>query len=133
MVVLNSEKFQFAEKEINFAGFKITDTEIKPQEKHLKAIKDFPTPTCITDVRSWFGLVHQVSDYSKLTSLMAPFKPLLSPKTKFYWNETLDAAFHQSKLEIVGAIEEGVEIFDLRKPTCLQPDWSKTGIGYFCR
>ena len=34
-------------------------------------------------------------------------------------------------MEIVHAIENGVEIYDLLKDTCLRPDWSKKGIGYF--
>ena len=29
------------------------------------------------------------------------------------------------------AIKKGVEIFSFTKPTCLRPDWSKTGIGFF--
>ena len=28
-------------------------------------------------------------------------------------------------------IRNGVEIFEPRRPTCLRPDWSKQGIGYF--
>ena len=130
-VVLNPEKFQFAQKEINFAGFTITKSEIKPQEKFVNAIRDFPIPKSITDVRSWFGLVHQVSHYNQLTSLMTVFKPLLSPKTKFYWNDKLDDTFYKSKEAIVAAITKGIQIFDLGKPTCIQPDWSTTGIGYF--
>ena len=130
-IVLNPEKFQFAQKDINFAGFHVTETEIKPHAKFLKAIKDFPTPTKLTDVRSWFGLVHQVANYGQLTQIMAPFKMLLSPKVKFMWNQELDQAFVQSKTRIVEAITKGVEIFDFTKPTCLRPDWSITGIGYF--
>ena len=121
-VVLNPEKFQFAQKEIDFAGFTITKSEIEPQEKFIKAIRDFPIPKSITDVRSWFGLVHQVSHYNQLTSLMTMFKPLLSPKTKFYWNDELDGTFYKSKEAIVAAITKGMNIFDLGKPTYLQPD-----------
>ena len=33
--------------------------------------------------------------------------------------------------EIVAAIRERVEIFDPSHRTCLKPDWSKTGIGFF--
>ena len=62
---------------------------------------------------------------------MAVFKPLLSPKNQFIWNEELDTAFQKSKDIIIDAIKEGVEIFDLNRPTCLRPDWSKTGIGFF--
>ncbi|XP_059914686.1 uncharacterized protein LOC132462923 [Gadus macrocephalus] len=32
---------------------------------------------------------------------------------------------------IIGAIREGVEIYDMRRRTCLRPDWSRRGIGYF--
>ena len=130
-VILNPQKFQFAQREINFSDFKITEKEIKPHDKFIKAIKNFPSPKCLTDVSSWFGLVHQVSHYGKLTNLMAPFMPLLSPKTKFYRDVDLEAAFNRSKYLIIEEIRHCVEIFDLNKPTCLQPDWSKTGIGFF--
>ena len=130
-IILNFNKFQFAQREITFAGFRITETQVKPLDKYLRAILEFPTPTRTTDARSWFGLVHQVSHYNKLTEMLEPFKPFLSPKTKFVWNDELDRAFEASKVEIVNAIKEGVEIFDLTKPTCLRPDWSQKGIGYF--
>lgn len=130
-VVLNPEKFQFAQREIDFAGFHISETEIKPHAKFLKAIAEFPTPTKVTDVRSWFGLVHQVANYGQLTEVMVPFKKLLSPKVKFYWDQELQDAFTLSKQSIVKAIQNGVEIFDFGKPTCLRPDWSTTGLGYF--
>ena len=43
----------------------------------------------------------------------------------------MDNAFHQSEQEIVSAIKDGVKIFDPKLRTCLKPDWSKTGIGFF--
>ena len=63
-IILNKEKFQFAQREINFAGFRITETAVKPLEKFLVSIRDFPTPAKLTDVRSCFGLVNQVSNYN---------------------------------------------------------------------
>ena len=33
-VVLNLEKFQFAQKQIDFAGFTITQSEIKPHQNY---------------------------------------------------------------------------------------------------
>ena len=64
-VVLNREKFQFTQKSIQFAGFVITDSEIRPLDKFLNAIRNFLTPTKLTDIRSWFGLVNQVADYNR--------------------------------------------------------------------
>ena len=99
-IILNKEKFQFAQRLIDYAGFRITETQIHPQEKFLNAIREFPTPTKITDVRSWFGLVNQISHYSQLTELMHPFKPLLSPKCKFIWTH----AAHKIRIKNVTII-----------------------------
>lgn len=130
-IVLNRTKFQFSQKDIKFAGFYITAQDVRPLDKYLDSIKQFPTPKRIADVRAWFGLVNQVSHYGKLTDEMLPFKPLLSPKTPFKWTEELQEAFENSKVQIVKAIEEGVRIFDPQRKTCLSPDWSRTGIGYW--
>jgi len=129
-VVLNRDKFQFCVKKAQFAGFCITPTELKPLDKFVRAIKEFPTPQKLADIRSWFGLINQVGHYNKLCPIMTVFKPLLSPKKQFVWDEKLDLAFRQSKDVIVDAIKEGVEIFDPVRLTCLRPDWSKTGIGF---
>ena len=130
-IVLNPTKFQFSASEVDFAGFHITTSEVKPLAKYLDAIATFPRPTSISDVRAWFGLVNQVSHYGRTTRLMEPFKPLLSPKTPFYWSPELEKAFTHSKTAISDEIREGVQIFDPSRRTCLSPDWSTTGVGYW--
>jgi len=62
---------------------------------------------------------------------MAPFRQFLSPRHPFVWSDELDLAFNESKEAIVNAIKEGVEIFDPERPSCLRPDYSALGIGYF--
>ena len=99
--------------------------------KYLDAIRDFPAPKNITDIRSWFGLVNQVANYAQLREIMAPFRPFLSLKHPFQWSQQLEEAFQRSKEEIVRAIKRGVEIFVITRKTCLRPDWSRQGIGYF--
>ena len=130
-IVLNPDKFQFAQRDVDFAGFRITDTRIDPLPKFLAAIADFPTPTSTTDIRSWFGLVNQVANYAQLRNTMEPFRRFLSPKIRFEWSPELDSAFQLSKESILQMIRNGIEIFDLHKRTCLRPDWSTKGIGYF--
>ena len=134
-VVLNPEpaKFQFASDEVDFTAFHISSSAITPRPKYVEAITNFPTPANITDIRAWFGLVNQVAHYGKLINIMAPFKPLLSPKVKFSWSSELDAAFIQSKSAIVDAITNGVMIYDPKRRTCLQTDYSGTGLGYWLR
>ncbi|KAK3719595.1 hypothetical protein QZH41_015737, partial [Actinostola sp. cb2023] len=130
-IVLNPDKFQFAGRSVDFAGFRVSATAIEPLPKYLDAIRDFPSPTSTTDIRSWFGLVNQVANYAQLRETMAPFKPFLSPRYKFSWSTELEEAFKASKEAIVGAIRQGVTIFDNLRRTCLRPDWSRRGIGYF--
>ena len=131
--MLNANKFQFSQRTADFAGFRITDDTVEPLPKYLDALREYPTPTNITDIRSWFGLVNQVSHYSQLRNLVEPFKKFLSPKVKFEWTGELDSLFNKSKDQIVEAIKEGVKIFDPTRRTALMPDWSKPalGSGYF--
>ena len=130
-MILNSDKFQFCQRSVDFAGFRVGENTVEPLPKYIDAIKSFPTPKKLQDVRSWFGLVNQVAHYNKLTEIMAPFRPLLSSKATFYWSEELQTAFGKSKDFIIDAIKKGVEIFEPSRPTMLRPDYSTTGIGYY--
>jgi len=51
-IILNPEKFQFAADTVEFAGFEISATHVRPSRRYLSAILDFPTPKDLTDVRS---------------------------------------------------------------------------------
>ena len=130
-IVLNAEKFHFARRIVDFAGFRISDETIETLPKYMDAIRDFPTPTSTTDIRSWFGLVNQVANCVQLRDIMAPFKPFLSPRCRFEWTPELERAFQASKESIIAEIRHGVEIFDPTKRTCIHPGWSPQGIGYF--
>ena len=129
-IVLNSEKFEFCHDTITFAGLTITPTGITPSPKLLDAIKNFPTPSDITGARSWFGLVNQVSWAYSISPIMQPFCDLVKPNTKFHWDSTLEQLFQNSKELTLSAATEGIQLFNPTRPTCLQTDWSKTGIEY---
>ena len=130
-IVLNPEKFQFSESTVDFAGFRIAADTVEPLPKYLDSIRGFPTPRNISDIRSWFGLVHQVAHYAKLRDMLEPFRKFLSPKVRFEWSAELDKIFEESKSRIVEAIKDGVQIYDVTKRTCLRTDWSQNGVGYF--
>ena len=97
----------------------------------IDAIASFPTPTNITGIHSWFGLVNQVAYAFVQADFMALFCELLSARKKFYWDDTLDHLFQESKCKVIAMIHEGVKSFKVNRPTCISSDWSKTGIGFF--
>ena len=127
--VFNPSKFQFGEREVDFLGFRITDHGIQPHPDFIKSIQEFPRPQSITDVRSWFGLINQISYSFATASTMAPFRHLLSNKIPFYWSAELESAFEASKAEIIKQCEHGVRNFRPNAPTALATDWSKLAMG----
>lgn len=122
-ITLNPEKFLFAQDTVNFAGFEISPNSVRPCTKYFNAIMDFPTPQNITDVRSWIGLVNQVSYAFSMAEKMNPFLQLLKHNAPFEWTTELENIFQISKKAIIKEIEHGVRIFDRSKPTCLATDW----------
>ena len=132
-VVINKKKFQFCRDEVEFAGFSIGTNTVKPSEKILESIKDFPVPKNISDVRGWFGLVIQVAPFFANRPVMEPFRELLKPAARgkqIYWDDNLTKLFNDSKVIITEAIKEGIKCFRVGDWTCLMPDFCKTGIGF---
>ena len=103
---------------MEFAGLLIGLDEIRPTDQHKQAILDFPVPGCISDARPC-----EVDYCFSKTMLMAPFRHLLKPSTKFEWTEELGECFEKSKKKIIGLIEDGVRSFDPQLVTCLSADW----------
>ena len=130
-ITLNPDNFIFGADTVEFAGFEIANDTVRQCRKYLDAIRNFPTPANITDVRSWFGLINQVSYTFAATERILSFRQLPKPGAPFVWDNDLNNLFKESKSVIIDEVEEGVRIFDKSKPTCLATDWSKTGIGYW--
>ena len=87
-IVFNPDKFRFGQDEVEFAGFTVSATGYQPTKTALEAIANFPVPASLTDIRSWFGLVKQVSYAFAKSQTMLPFRELLRKSQPFYWDET---------------------------------------------
>ena len=51
-IIINPEKFVFGHDIVEFVDFEVTMDIVRPSDKYLRAIMDFPKPKNITDVRS---------------------------------------------------------------------------------
>ena len=127
----NPSKFQFGEKQVKYLGFLITDSGVKPTNEFVNDIMSFPTPRNLTDVRSFFGAINQISYSFAIAPAMHPFRHLLSSKVPFYWSAELDTAFIAAKEEIIRQCEQGVRTFDPALPTALATDWARIGMGFW--
>ena len=129
-MVFNPDKFVFGADIVEFAGFEVTLDGHRPTKKLLDSIANFPVPTDLTGIRSWFGLVQQVAYAFSKTDTMAPFRDLLKRNSRFYWDDHLEELFLKSREVIVDKVKEGVKAFQVGRKTMLTPDWSETGIGF---
>ena len=78
-MVFSPEKFNFARETVEFAGFVITSEGIKPTDRYIESIRNFPTPNNISEVRAWFGLINLVNIRpKKFSENSLPYFTLLS-------------------------------------------------------
>ena len=130
-ILYYSPKFQFGKGTVAFAGLTILQNGVIPSAKRLSATSYFPKLTDLTSARSWFGIINQVAWAYSVSSVMQPLRDLIRPNQKCYWDNNLNKLFESSNQVIIDLVKEGVQSFDLTRQTCMEPDWSVDGVGYF--
>ncbi|XP_068238582.1 uncharacterized protein [Palaemon carinicauda] len=129
-ITLNRDKFVVAESRVNFCGFTLSKEGIAADPGRVTALQDFPTPSNLTDLRSFMGLVNQLAEFTPDIALTAqPLRPLMSPKRSFIWTPDHDQAFKRVKQAL--SSPPVLASFDPTLPTILLTDASRLyGIGY---
>ncbi len=129
-VIFNAKKFQFALKELDFAGFTVTMDGFKPTKGMISAFQNFPTPKHVIDLKAFLGLVSQVSYVFSESKRLSPLRDLLKKNTDWYWDDKLSELFEECKQVIVNQVIDGVRAFKINLPCALWTDWCKEGIGF---
>ena len=100
-ITLKPEKFQFARREVDFVGFRLSWDDYKPTSERLAAVRNFQMPDrpSVTDIRSWYGFVNQLAPFLATAPIMNSFRELLKKPTgkQVYWDEQLRRKFHQAQ------------------------------------
>ena len=129
-ITLSRDKYQFGSS-VKFAGYIISDKGISPDPEKLAAIKNFPTPKNITDLRSWFGITNGFDDSAPdLKMAMFPLKELLSTKNAFTWSDEHQRSMDKTKEIITNPNGPITRHFDPALPVSLFTDASRKGIGF---
>jgi hypothetical protein len=108
--VLNSDKFTFGEDTVDWAGVRLMKDNVHPLPEHIRAIREFPVPANITDMRSYLALVIQVSPFYAVQPHLTPFRELVKKHTK--WDNTMQRLFEESREHISKSVLEGVTRYD---------------------
>ena len=124
-ITLNPNKMLLGQREVKFAGYIVGRDGIKADPEKIIAIKNFPKPKNLTDLRSFQGLVEQLGGFSSdVAEAMTPLRPLMSPKAEFIWNEDHEKAFEAAKLAL--SKPPILTTFDPKRETRLETDAART-------
>ena len=122
------EKCAFFQKEIEWLGFKISNSGVKSLVGKSDSIKNLPNPKNISELRSIFGSINQYMKFvPNLSSLSSPLRPLLEKKSVYQWNDEHTKAFEELKQQIVNITENN--LFDIKRMSRLKTDASHSGLG----
>ena len=133
-ISLNLGKLQLAQRSVKFAGFVVSRDGYGPNPQLTESLSAFPTPTNISDLRAFFGLVNQLASFvDNIAELMEALRPLLSPKKNYFqWEDQHQRAFEEAKKRLTSVPTLGY--FDPTRPTTIATDASrKNGLGFVLR
>jgi hypothetical protein len=90
----NLKKCSFCMEKVAFLGYVISAKGIEVDEEKVKAIKEWPTPKSITEVRSFHGLASFYRRFVKnFSTLAAPLTEIVKKSVGFKWGSEQDRAF----------------------------------------
>jgi hypothetical protein len=111
----NLKKCTFCTDNLVFLGFVVSKRGIEVDEEKVNAIQEWPTPTTISQVRSFHGLANFyrwfVRDFS---SLAAPLTKVIKKNVSFKWGKEQEKAFNLIKEKLTNA------------PLLVLPNFAKT-------
>ena len=120
---LNKKKCFFLRSSIKYLGHVVDKDSIHPTEEKVRAIKEAPAPTNVTQLRSFLGV--QVPP--NLAATLTPLYTLLNKHQHWGWEDEQQLAFKQAK----EALQSNALLIhcDPHKPLVLACDASDYGIG----
>ncbi|XP_048604917.1 uncharacterized mitochondrial protein AtMg00860-like [Brassica napus] len=111
----NLGKCSFGTDHVVFLGFVVGADELRVDEEKIKAIRDWPSPTTVGEVRSFHGLARFYRRFvHNFSSITAPLTEVIKKNVGFKWEQAQEGAFQILKVKLTQA------------PLLVLPDFSKT-------
>ena len=94
----NVRKCFFAEDELDYLGYTLTQKGVKPQTKKVEAILRLQAPKNVKQLRTFLGMVNYYRDmWRRRSHLLAPLSALLSKRKGFNWTTECQQNFEEIK------------------------------------
>ena len=125
---IKRDKCQFAQESVKFLGHIVSVRGTEPDSSKVEAVRDFATPTSLTDVRAFLGLASYYRRFIKnFADIAAPLHDLTKGGQEFSWTPAADQAFNDLKNRLCSAPILSLPDFSL--PFTIHTDASDFGLG----
>ena len=121
-------KCEWFQTSVEYLGHKVDAEGLHPTAQKLEAIENAPSPTNVTELKSYLGLLNYYGKFMpNLSTLLHPMNNLLGKDVSWKWDEACESAFIQSKEKLLQS--QILAHYDVTKPLKLACDASAYGIG----
>ena len=125
---LKAKKCRLFSKSVSFLGHIISDKGIETDPEKVRAVKEWPVPVNVTEVRSFLGLCSYYRRFiPKFADKAKPLHRLTEKGCQFVWDSDCEEAFETLKKHLTEA--PVLAYPDFSKPFVLDTDASDTSIG----
>ena len=125
---LRPDKCQFAMPKIHYLGHVISSEGISPNPEKVQAVKDYPQPQTVRDLKAFLGLSGYYRKFvCSYAAISAPLYALTKKGVKFKWSDACEQAFQKLKTALTSS--PLLAFPDYNHPFNLYTDASSFAVG----
>ncbi|GJP78325.1 hypothetical protein CLOP_g8647, partial [Closterium sp. NIES-67] len=122
-LLLKINKCNFGFNKMPYLGHIISRDGVAPDPEKIKAVKEWPTPENVKQIRGFLGLASYYRRFIRgFAKIATPMNQLLKNETPFEWTDDCEEAFQKLKTALTSS---PILVYpDFTKPFLLQTDFS---------
>ncbi|XP_046602593.1 uncharacterized protein LOC124296600 [Neodiprion lecontei] len=127
-LTIKLEKCKFLYKKVSYLGYELSGNGIEPGVHKVAAIREFPAPTNVHEVRRYLGLTGYFRKFvPRYAHIAEPLTDLLKMDNEFVWGDEQNRAFESSRAKLTE--QPVLQTFDPKAITELHTDASAVGLA----